>query len=125
MPTEFVAIDHVQLGMPPGGEAAARAFYAGALGLEERTPPPGLSGWWFGAGGVELHLNTEDGYRATRRVHPALRVRDLSRLAERCEAAGFPVRWDARYPGRRRCFVADPFGNQIELVEFEPTIAAS
>ena len=122
MSTEFEAIEHVQLGMPPGGETEARAFYAGALGLAERTPPPGLSGWWFAAGGVELHLNAEEGYRATRRVHPALRVRGLASLADRCQSAGFAVRWDTRYPGRRRCFVADPFGNQIEL--FETGIAA-
>jgi hypothetical protein len=117
--TEFLAIEHVQLGMPPGGDDAARAFYAGALGLAERAPPPGLSGWWFHAGGVELHLNTEEGYRATRRVHPALHVRGLDALVARCAEAGFPVRWDTRYPGRRRCFVSDPFENQLELFEVD------
>lgn len=117
---EYVEIDHVQLGMPPGGEAAARAFYAGVLGLGEMAPPPSLSGLWFRAGGVELHLNTEEGHRATRRVHPALRVRGraaLEELAARCEGAGFPVRRDTRYPGRDRFYVADPFGNQIELLQ--------
>ncbi len=122
--TDFIAIEHVQLGMPPGGEEAARAFYNGALGLAERAPPPGMSGWWFGAGGVELHINFEEGYRATQRVHPALQVRGLDALVGRCEAAGHAVRWDARYPGRRRCFVSDPFGNQIELFEPVPSSQA-
>ena len=31
----IVAIDHVQLAMPAGGEAQARDFYWGALGLDE------------------------------------------------------------------------------------------
>jgi hypothetical protein len=29
----ILAIDHVQVAAPPGCEARARAFYAGALGL--------------------------------------------------------------------------------------------
>lgn len=36
----LVAIDHVQLAIPAGGEDAARAFYAGVLGLVERPKPP-------------------------------------------------------------------------------------
>jgi catechol 2,3-dioxygenase-like lactoylglutathione lyase family enzyme len=34
------AIDHVQLAMPVGGEAEARAFYEGVLGISE-VPKPG------------------------------------------------------------------------------------
>lgn len=33
MPVE--ALDHVQLAMPPGGEDAARRFYAGLLDIPE------------------------------------------------------------------------------------------
>jgi len=28
----IIGLDHVQVAMPPGGEAQARAFYAGVLG---------------------------------------------------------------------------------------------
>ena len=115
--TEFLRIDHVQLGMPPGAESAARAFYGDVLGLALVSPPAVLSGLWFRAGEVELHLNVEADYRATRRVHPALEVRGLDELVRRCEAAGFAAREDRRYPGRQRYYVADPFGNQIELFE--------
>ena len=34
------SIDHVQLAMPPGGEAEARAFYEGLLGIPEVPKPP-------------------------------------------------------------------------------------
>ena len=40
----IVAIDHVQLAMPEGGENAARAFYAGVLGLAEIPKPAELAG---------------------------------------------------------------------------------
>ena len=39
------------------------------------------------------------------------------RLAARCEAAGYPVRFDGVLPGYRRFYVADPFGNRLELLE--------
>ena len=123
--TEFLSLDHVQLGMPEGGAPAARAFYGEVLGLTEITPPPPLRGVWVRAGGVELHLNTEAGFRAGLRAHPALRVRGLAALAARCAGAGFEPRFDERYPGRSRFYVADPFGNQVELLELHADRPAS
>ena len=32
-------------------------------------------------------------------------------------AAGVPVEWDDDFPGMRRCYVADPVGNRVELLE--------
>lgn len=115
--TEFLSLDHVQLGMPHGGEAAARGFYGEVLGMAEMAPPRPLRGIWFRQGGVELHLHTEEGFRAGVRAHPALRVAGLRELAARCAGAGFEPRFDERYPGRSRFYVADPFGNQVELLE--------
>ena len=46
----IVAIDHVQLAMPPGGEGRAREFYAGVLALVEVAKPAHLAargGCWF------------------------------------------------------------------------------
>jgi hypothetical protein len=56
----LVAIDHVQLAMPIGGEADARAFYTTVLGLRETPRPEGvlkLGGAWFTNGKVELHVD--------------------------------------------------------------------
>jgi catechol 2,3-dioxygenase-like lactoylglutathione lyase family enzyme len=115
--TEFLGIDHVQLGMPHDGGVRARAFYAHVLGLDEIAPPPPLGGLWFRAGGVELHLTVEPNFRAAPKSHPALRVRGLTALAARCAAAGHAPELDTRYPGRTRYFVRDPFGNRIELLQ--------
>jgi len=65
-PWRLVALDHVQLAMPPGGEAAARAFYVGVLGLVEIPKPAeleGRGGVWFGVEGVELHLGVDPDFR--------------------------------------------------------------
>jgi catechol 2,3-dioxygenase-like lactoylglutathione lyase family enzyme len=117
---QLVAVDHVQLAMPPGGEAAARAFYAGVLGLEERPKPPALAargGCWFSNGLVTLHLGVEDDFRPARKAHPALVVEGLDALCAELESASGAVRFDGEVPGVRRCYVGDPFGNRIELIE--------
>ena len=41
---------------------------------------------------------------------------ELDALAERLAAAGAPVEWDDRYPGVRRFYTADPWGNRIEVL---------
>jgi catechol 2,3-dioxygenase-like lactoylglutathione lyase family enzyme len=116
----IVGLHHVQLAMPRGGENAARDFYAGVLGFEEQAKPPHLAvrgGVWFRAGAAEVHLGVEDDFRPAKKAHPALLVRDLATLTARCAAAGFAVTTDEPLPGYERAYVADPFGNRIELLE--------
>jgi catechol 2,3-dioxygenase-like lactoylglutathione lyase family enzyme len=120
MPMPIVALDHVQLAMPAGGEASARRFYGEVLGLEEIPKPAALAGRggaWFRGGSVELHLGVEDDFRPARKAHPALRVRGLSGLIRRCVDAGHPVERAVPVPGVERVHVHDPFGNRIELIE--------
>jgi catechol 2,3-dioxygenase-like lactoylglutathione lyase family enzyme len=117
---QLVAVDHVQLAMPRGGEAAARGFYGALLGLEERAKPPALAargGCWFSNGRVTLHLGVEDDFRAARKAHPALVVESLDDLCGALASAGHDVQFDREVPGVRRCYVDDPFGNRIELIE--------
>jgi catechol 2,3-dioxygenase-like lactoylglutathione lyase family enzyme len=116
----ILAIDHVQLAMPAGGEPMARQFYAGMLGLDELPKPPALAargGAWFGRGSVQLHLGVEADFRPARKAHPALLVDDLDGLLVRLRAQGVAAREDDELPGYRRAFVADPFGNRIELMQ--------
>lgn len=116
----IVAIDHVQLAMPAGGEEAARRFYGDLLGLEEIPKPAALAargGAWFRSGGVELHLGVEADFRPARKAHPALRVEGLTALIVRCAEAGYPVETDVPLPDVDRVHLADPFGNRIELIE--------
>jgi catechol 2,3-dioxygenase-like lactoylglutathione lyase family enzyme len=115
----IIAIDHVQLAMPAGGEAQARAFYAGLLGIPEVPKPAdriARGGAWFELGTVKLHLGVEGDFRPARKAHPALVVRDLPALGEVLRAAGVALVAEER-PGERRIYVDDPFGNRIELLE--------
>ena len=115
-------LDHVQLAAPPGCEAAARRFYGGLLGLRELDKPEPMrasGGVWFALGGQELHVGVEAEFAAARKAHPGLAVDDdaeLDALAARLAQAGAMVEWDDRYPGVRRFFTADPFGNRVELL---------
>ncbi len=113
-------MDHVQVAMPPGLEAEAEAFYATILAMTVVEKPPLLAahgGRWFQSGNVNVHLGIEDGFRPAQKAHPALVIEGLDALVEALAAAGYPVKWDEDIPEVRRCFVADPFGNRIELIE--------
>ena len=114
------AIDHVQIAMPRGEEAAARRFYVGVLGLEEVEKPArlaGRGGCWFASGAISLHLGVEDEFRPARKAHPAFVVDGLDDLVDRCRAAGAEVIDDEGLKTHARAFVFDPFGNRIELME--------
>ena len=120
MSDDLVALDHVQLAMPPGGEAAAEAFYSGVLGLPRVPKPEALAargGCWFERGALRVHLGVEDGFRPARKAHPAIAVHDLGALVERLRASGVEVRPGDGVPGMEQAYVDDPFGNRIELIQ--------
>jgi catechol 2,3-dioxygenase-like lactoylglutathione lyase family enzyme len=113
-------LDHVQVAMPEGGEAQAEAFYADLLGFQVVPKPPLLAargGRWFERNGVQIHAGAEKDFRPARKAHPAIVVGGLDDLVAVLSQAGVGVRWDDEVPGTRRCFVDDPFGNRIELIE--------
>jgi catechol 2,3-dioxygenase-like lactoylglutathione lyase family enzyme len=114
-------LQHVSVAIAADGADAARAFYGGLLGLEEKPVPPKLDPGelvWFDAGGdLELHLmQTGDG--PPPRAHFALAVdTGLAELRERLEAAGVETRTPTEIVGRPRVMCRDPCGNVIELTE--------
>ena len=118
---KILSIDHIQIAMPPGQEAKARAFYVNVLGFTEIPKPPGLAkrgGAWFESGTTQLHLGVEPDFRPARKAHPAFVVDGLDTLLAKIQAEGFEV--DASQPaldGYKRAHVFDPFGNRIELME--------
>ena len=115
----IVGIDHIQLAMPAGEEHKARVFYAGVLGIPERTKPAALAargGAWFESAHVKIHLGVEGEFRPARKAHPALLVAGLSELAAALRRAGYEVT-DDPLEGQPRIYVSDPFGNRLELIE--------
>lgn len=118
--TEILGLDHVQVAMPPGKEPDARAFYSDVLGLVEEPKPANLArrgGVWFRGGALRLHLGVDADFRPATKAHPAILVRGLAQLAEKCRTAGFPPVTDEPLAGFHRLYVFDPFGNRIELLE--------
>lgn len=117
-------LHHMQLAMPPGQEATVRDFYSGVLGMTEIDKPLVLAargGAWFRAGSVELHLGVEDDFRAARKGHPGILVTDLDEVVDRLRASGQPpTEWDGNFPGCRRVYAHDPFGNRLEFLQPSP-----
>lgn len=113
-------LHHVQLAAPPGSEERSRWFYGTVLELPEVPKPPVLAargGAWFRSAHVEVHIGAEDDFRPARKAHPGLLVTDLPAVTARIESHGVAVTWDDDFPGFRRCYVSDPHGNRLELLE--------
>lgn len=116
-----LGLDHLQVAMPRGEEAAARSFYGDLLGLPELPKPEQLAargGVWFQCGHQQLHLGVEDDFRPAKKAHPAFVVDDLDAVARALEMRGFRVVMDRiQLEGVLRGFTEDPFGNRVELTQ--------
>jgi catechol 2,3-dioxygenase-like lactoylglutathione lyase family enzyme len=124
----MIALHHVQVACPPGGEDEARRFYAGGLGLTEVEKPADLrsrGGAWFrgydvrGAATAELHVGVEDPFAPARKAHPAFVVDDLDGVADALGRAGFEVDLghEHTFDGYRRFHTRDPHGNRVEVLQ--------
>ena len=124
----MITLHHVQVACPPGGEDAARSFYANGLGLLEVEKPSALrgrGGAWFRANdahdGVicELHVGVEEPFRPARKAHPAFLVDDLAAVAARLRGLGFEVGEGERetFEGFWRFHTSDPHGNRVEVLQ--------
>jgi catechol 2,3-dioxygenase-like lactoylglutathione lyase family enzyme len=119
----FQRLHHVQLAIPPAGEDACRRFWGDIMGMTEVEKPPALAargGCWFRRGGLEVHLGVASDFVAAPKAHPGILVDGLDLLATRLTDAGVEVRWDPDFPGYRRFYADDPFGNRLEFLEPEP-----
>jgi catechol 2,3-dioxygenase-like lactoylglutathione lyase family enzyme len=117
---QVIELDHVQIAIPVGGEALAREFYAGILGMPE-LPKPVLmqlrGGAWFACGDRQIHLGAEVNFQPAKKAHPAFIVRDLDALCALLRTTGYAVLKNEELPEVRRVFTEDPFGNRIELIQ--------
>jgi catechol 2,3-dioxygenase-like lactoylglutathione lyase family enzyme len=125
-----IALHHVQVACPVGGEDDARRFYVDALGLTEVTKPAdlqGRGGAWFRAYDVrstvtaELHVGVDDPFAPARKAHPAFVVDDLEGVVDALAAGGFEVdlSQEHSFAGYRRIHTHDPHGNRVEVLQPE------
>ena len=138
----YFGLHHVQLTCPPGSEDTLRKFYVNVLGMSEVVKPVGLQargGCWFRLDtepGIELHLGVQADFRPALKAHPGIvwgDMDDLRALADRLEAAGYPVTWDDELhdtpmrlngapgsptadAGMNRFYTSDPHGNRLEFL---------
>ena len=124
----MIALHHVQVACPVGGEADARRFYGKGLGLTEVEKPVALAGRggaWFraydarGAVAAEVHVGVEDPFVPARKAHPAFVVDDLDAVAASVVAAGFAVdetEWHT-FAGYVRFHTHDGAGNRVEVLQ--------
>lgn len=112
-------LDHLQIAIPAGGEPLARTFYCDLLGFVEEQKPEPLAqrgGCWLRSGDAFVHLGIDQEFRPATKAHPAFVVEDFHGLEAVLNAAGFPVTPDHELVAVVRGYVADPFGNRIELI---------
>ncbi len=120
--TRLTHTDHIQLAMPEGEEEKAREFYAIGLGLglTEVPKPDNLksrAGAWFESGSLRVRLGIDPAFRPARKAPPAFVVAGLAALRQRLSDLGHAMEEAEPLDGIARCYVFDPFGNRIELME--------
>ncbi len=114
-----VALHHVQIAMPAGGEEDAVGFYGDLLGLEQIVKPGNLArrgGVWFATGTLQVHLGVDKNFVPATKAHAAFEVPDLDVLRTRLEEAGIAIVDDEPLEGYDRFYVSDPFGNRVECL---------
>jgi len=115
----LMGLHHVQLAMPQGGEADARAFYGGVLRMAEAAKPGDLAeqgGCWFEAGSLRVYLGVETPFAPAQKAHPAFLVASISALRDRLAEAGIVYQDNTEMAGFDRVFLDDPFGNRLLLL---------
>ncbi|PPA71725.1 VOC family protein [Jeotgalibacillus proteolyticus] len=118
----FKGIDHVQLAAPKGSEEEAIKFFADVLGFKEIEKPAELKkrgGVWFTFGTSQLHIGIEEPFQAAKKAHPAFEVQNLEELKRHLAANHVKFIDDPNLPGANRIYLSDPFGNRIELLEWD------
>ena len=117
---KVVGVNHVQVNVTLAELPAAREFYLNFLGMKEIPRPPVFKseGFWFHAGGREMHIGVEENVdRRATRAHVAYEVDDAAAWRNKIEAAKLPIKDQPEIPGYERFHFRDPFGNNVELIQ--------
>lgn len=121
MSFKFSGVDHVQLAAPEGCETEARKFFTELLGWTEIPKPENLrkrGGVWFQCGTHQVHIGIQKDFVPAKKAHPAFHVENLDALRNYLEQKGMRVIDDEPLEGAKRFYLADPFGNRLEFLEW-------
>ena len=114
-------LNHVQITIPKGCEAQARAFYCDLLGLREVEKPASLQGrggFWLQIGDQQVHIGTEDGVeRMATKAHIAYEVYDVQMWRTKLETHQIEIADSIPISGYERFEFRDPFGNRVEFIQ--------
>jgi catechol 2,3-dioxygenase-like lactoylglutathione lyase family enzyme len=114
-------LHHAQITIPPGQEAAARAFYCDLLGCREIEKPDSLlarGGFWLQIADIQVHIGIQDHIdRAALKAHLAFEVEDLLYWEKGLRDAGLRIEDSVPIPGYARFETRDPFGNRLEFIK--------
>jgi catechol 2,3-dioxygenase-like lactoylglutathione lyase family enzyme len=113
-------LHHVPLAIPPGEAGRCDEFCVTLLGFRELEKPPlqaARGGRWYQRDEVALHLGVEEDFRPAKKAHPALVIENFNEILAKLTGAALEVRFDETIPGRRHCYVDDPVGNRLELID--------
>lgn len=116
----FKRIDHIHICVPPERLEEARLFYTAIMGLKliDRPDVFAKPGYWLGVAGIELHIGVEPSLPRTSR-HSAFEISDVKAAKAYLLSKNVEIIPETIIPGRERFAFIDPFGNRMELLEFE------
>jgi catechol 2,3-dioxygenase-like lactoylglutathione lyase family enzyme len=115
-------LQHVNVFYPHGRMDDVVHFYSRVLGMPQ-TPRPSIvlhrEGAWFQAGSGQIHLTPDPDLLIHPRRHFGLRVASMDAMEARLASNGVTVEQTFSFPGWRRVYCHDPFGNKVELDEIQ------
>ena len=118
---KIASINHVQITIPIGEEAQAKAFYCDILGMQEIDKPLHLrnnGGFWLSLGAMQFHIGCEDNpQRANTKAHIAFNVDNAAVWRKHLSEHGITLIENLPISGFERFDVRDPFGNRLEFMQ--------
>lgn len=103
-------------------DAEACAQFFTLLGFARVPVPPGLAdvAVWVERDGQQIHFLFADEPVVPAAGHVAVVCADYAAAQQRLRAAGHEVREHEVHWGSPRCFVNDPAGHRVEVMQFPP-----
>lgn len=68
-----------------------------------------------------MHIGIEEPFVPAKKAHPAFEVLNIEGLKEHVKLNGIAIVEDNKLPGADRFYISDPFGNRLEMLEWQTT----